>query len=88
VQPPLNPNGNTPVVGGGVGINNTSMASNNLGLGTNSGLGIGSNQFAVRTNSLGNTNSLTPTGRSTNGFNNLPGGTPVGTNGNAILIQP
>lgn len=88
LQPPLNANGNTPVVGGGIGINNTSMASNNLGLGTNSGIGIGSNQFAVRTNSFGNTNFLTPTGR-TNGFNAPPvGGIPVGTNGNAILIQP
>lgn len=57
----MNPNGNTPVVGGGLGANNTGIASNNLSLGTNT-IGIGSNQFAIRSNNIG-TNFLTPTGR-------------------------
>jgi hypothetical protein len=87
VNPVRNPNGNTPVVGGGLGANNIGMGTNNLALGTNNAIGtIGSNQFAIRSNNFNslrnNNNLLTPTGR-TNGNAVF-----LTTNGNAVLINP
>jgi hypothetical protein len=56
-------------------------------LGTNAGIGMGSNQFALRTNGLG-TNFLAPTGSNGSRFflsNNIPI-SPLATN--RILLNP
>lgn len=76
VNPSRFPNGNTPVVGGGLGANNLGFGTNNITLGTNAVGLIGSNQFSIRSNNLSN---LSPTGRTNGASVTL-------TNGNAVLI--
>jgi hypothetical protein len=81
-SPIQNPNGNSPVVGAGLGANNLGMATNNLGVSTN-GLGMGQNQFGIRSNNgvaqspILSNNAVRP--------NTL---TPTGTNNNRILLNP